>query len=178
MMLSIAESLPKWLYTLLGLFSAFHMAWATVLLVLSRRGYVPREGSRFGEVFDSFRSGIERFRSTRTLAIAFLVAPLPWLWESTVLTLLARAFDFELTLGKAFSVLIAFNLAMVVPSPGAIGAFEAGGATALVYFGMDQSKALVYMFVYHFSLLLPAVAAGAGVIATEGERLFRKNTET
>jgi uncharacterized membrane protein YbhN (UPF0104 family) len=129
-------------------------------------------------VFLSFRSGIQRFRSVRTLAIALLVSPLSWLWESFVLTLLARAFDFELTPGMAFSVLIAFNLAMVVPSPGAIGAFEAGGAAALVFFGMDQSKALVYMFVYHFTQLVPGVAAGAAVIATEGEQLFRKNTET
>ena len=178
MVLSVAETLPKWLYTALGLFSAFHATWATVLLVLSRRGYVPREGSRFGEVIESFRSGIQAFRSVRTLAIAFLVSPLSWVWETIVLSLLGRAFDFELTLGMAFSLLIAFNLAMVVPSLGAIGTFEAGGAAALVFFGMDQSKALAFMFVYHFTQLLPGVVGGAAVIVAEGERLFRKKTET
>jgi len=177
-LLSLVETLPKWLYTALGIFSAFHVTWATALLILSRRGYVPREGSRFGEVFLSFRASLQRFRSVRTLVIAFLVSPLSWLWESFVLTLLARAFDFDLTPGMAFSVLIAFNLATVVPSPGAIGAYEAGGAAALVFFGMDQSKALAFMFVYHFAQLVPGVAAGAAVIATEGERLFGKNTET
>lgn len=175
--LSIAETLPKWLYTALGLFSAFHIAWATVLTVLSRRGYVPRKGSRFGEVFDSFLVGIQAFRSPRTVAIAFLVSPLSWFWETIVLWLLGRAFDFPLTLGKSFGVLIAFNLAMVVPSLGAIGTFEAGGAAALVFFGMDHSKALAYMFVYHFTQLLPGVAAGAAVIVAEGGQLFRKSTE-
>lgn len=175
--LSITETLPKWLYTALGLFSAFHLAWATILTVLSRRGYVPRQGSRFGEVFDSFRVGVQAFRSGRTVAIAFLVSPLSWFWETIVLSLLGRAFDFPLTLGNAFSVLIAFNLAMVVPSLAAIGTFEAGGAAALVYFGMDQSKALAYMFVYHFTQLLPGVAVGAAVIVTEGGHLFRKSTD-
>jgi uncharacterized membrane protein YbhN (UPF0104 family) len=176
MALSIAETLPKWLYTALGLFSAFHIAWATVLTVLSRRGYVPRKGSRFGDLFDSFRVGVQAFRSVRTLAIAFLISPLSWLWETIVLSLLGRAFDFPMTLGKTFSVLIAFNLATVVPSLGAIGTFEAGGAAALVFFGMDQSKALAYMFVYHFTQLLPGVAVGAAVIVAEGGRLFRKST--
>jgi glycosyltransferase 2 family protein len=177
LVLSIVETLPRWLYTALGLFSAFHIAWASVLTALSRRGYVPRPGSRFGEVFDSFRVGVQAFRSVRTLAIAFLVSPLSWFWECIVLSLLGRAFDFDLTLGKAFGVLIAFNLAMVVPSLGAIGTFEAGGAAALVYFGMDQSQALAYMFVYHFTQLIPGVAAGAAVIVGEGGHLFRKSTE-
>jgi uncharacterized protein (TIRG00374 family) len=171
---SLTGALPRWLFSALGLFAAFHVTWATVLAILSRRGYVPREGSRFGEVLRSFRSGVRAFRTKRTLAIALLVSPLPWLWETTVLTLLGRAFEMKLTMGMAFSVLIAFNIAMAVPSLGSIGTFEAGGTAALVFFGIDQSKALAFMFIYHFTQLLPGVAAGVGILVAEGERLFEK----
>lgn len=175
---SLAGTLPRWLYAALGVVAALHLTWAAALVILARRGYVPREGSRFGELYASFHSGIQAFRSKRTLAIAFLVAPLPWLWESIVLALLGRAFDIQLSLGMAFSVLIGLNLAMVVPSLGAIGTFEAGGTTALVLLGTDQSRALAFVFVYHFTQLLPGVAAGIAILVAEGERLFQRGTET
>ena len=72
----------------------------------------------------------------------------------------------------AFSVLIGFNVAMVVPSPGAVGTVEAGGTAALVFFGVDQSRALAFMFVYHFTQLLPGIASGVAILVAEGERLF------
>lgn len=170
---SLTGSLPRWLYVVLGSFSALLVAWALAMAVMSRRRYTPREGSRLGALYGAFRSGVEAFRSWRTLLIALSIAPLPWLWESIVLVLLGRAFGFELSLGKAFSVLIGFNIAMVVPSPGAVGTVEAGGTAALVVFGVDQSKALAYMFVYHFSYLVPGVAAGVTALVIAWERLFR-----
>jgi hypothetical protein len=37
---------------------------------------------------------------------------------------------------------------------------------------VDQSRALAFMFVYHFAQLLPGVAAGVGVLVAQGERLL------
>lgn len=170
--LTLTTSLPHWLFLALGLFSALLVTWATAMAVISKLRYTPPEGSRLGAMYGSFRAGVDAFRSKRTLLIALCVAPLPWLWESIVLALMSRAFGIDLTLGKAFSVLIGFNVAMVVPSPGAIGTVEAGGTAALVFFGVNQSKALAYMFIYHFTQLLPGVAAGVAIIVAEGERFF------
>src|SRR6185436_3216465 len=98
----------------------------------SRRQYVPAKGSRLGAMYVAFRAGVVAFRSKRTLLIALGIAPLPWLWETWVLVMLGRAFEIDLSFGTAFSVLIGFNIAMVVPSPGSIGPIEAGGTAALV----------------------------------------------
>lgn len=172
LVLSVTSDLPRWLFTALGIFSALLVTWAVGMTVLSGLRYTPKEGSRFGEVYRSLRTGIAPFKSKRTLLIAFAVAPLPWLWESIVLALVGPAFDIHLTLGMAFSVLIGFNIAMVVPSPGAIGTLETGGTAALVFFGVDQSKAFAYILVYHLTQLLPGVATGVAIIVAEGERFF------
>ncbi len=174
--LALLGPVPSWLYKALGLFALALGSWATLMVVLARRGYVPKPGSRLGEAFASFRTGIEAFSSWRTLVLALGVAPLPWLWEAMAIRIAAHGFGIELTLAMAFSVLIGFNVAMVVPSPGSIGSIETGGTAALVYFGVDQSKALGFMFVYHFSQLLPGIALGAAILVAQGEKLFGKHS--
>jgi uncharacterized membrane protein YbhN (UPF0104 family) len=170
--LALTSDLPRWLFTALGLFALLLGAWGTLMFVLARRGYEPKEGSRFGSVYRSFRAGITTFRSRRMLVLALAVAPLPWLWEALAIEMSAHAFGIDLTFAQAFSVLIGFNIAMVVPSPGAVGSVETGGTAALVFFGVDQSKALAFIFVYHFCQLLPGLATGAAVLVAEGEKLF------
>jgi glycosyltransferase 2 family protein len=172
----IFSHVPTWLFTALGIFGALLGSWALLMFWLGRRGYVPKPGSRFGEAYRSFQIGIKAFKSKRTFLIALAVAPLPWLWEAAVITLAGRAFGMPLTLAMGFSVLIGFNIAMVVPSPGAIGTVEAGGTAALIFFGFDHSKALAFMFVYHFSQLLPGIATGAAILVAEREKLFGKKT--
>src|SRR5262249_45009968 len=168
---------PSWLYKALGLFLGLLTVWAGLMVVLTRRGYAPRPGTRFGVLFAAMQTGIRSFRSRRTWVIAFLVAPLPWLWETCVLALSARAFGIDITLVQAFSVMIGFNLAMVVPSPGSVGTIEAGGTAALVFAGVDQSRALAFMFVYHFTQLLPGIMTGVALLVAEGEKLFGSTSE-
>jgi uncharacterized membrane protein YbhN (UPF0104 family) len=170
--LAATGTVPGWLWKALGLFALLLGSWAGMMIFLSRRGYVPKEGSKFGAAYLSFRTGVESFRSKRMLALALVVAPLPWLWESFAIRTTGQAFGIDLTLAMAFSVLIGFNVAMVVPSPGAVGSVETGGTAALVYFGVDQSKALAFMFVYHFTQLLPGIGTGVAILVAEGEKLF------
>jgi uncharacterized protein (TIRG00374 family) len=171
-LLALTGTAPSWLYKALGLFALLLASWATMMVILSRRGYTPKPASRFSSVYLAFRAGVEQFRSPRMLVLALVIAPLPWLWESIAIRAAAHAFGIDLTLVKAFSVLIGFNVAMVVPSPGAVGTVEAGGTAALLALGVDQSKALAFMFVYHITQLLPGIAAGAAILIAEGEKLF------
>jgi uncharacterized membrane protein YbhN (UPF0104 family) len=158
---------PRWLYKALGLFGAVLVVWAVLMVVLVRAA----PAGRFARVWESLRAGVSAFRSRRTWLIALLIAPLPWLWEAFILTQASRGFGIELSLVQAFSVMIAFNLATIVPSPGAVGTVEVGGTAALLFFGVDQSRALAFMFVYHFSQLLPGIAGGAAVLVAQGEKL-------
>jgi uncharacterized membrane protein YbhN (UPF0104 family) len=73
----------------------------------------------------------------------------------------------------AFSVLMGFNLAMIVPTPGAVGTVEAGGTAALAFFGFDQSKALAFMIVYHFTQLIPVLIAGVAILVAERGAFLR-----
>jgi uncharacterized membrane protein YbhN (UPF0104 family) len=172
LVLAVVSHPPSWLYKALGLFGGLLIGWGTAMVLLTRGGWQPREESTLGRVFGALRRGVEAFRQPRIWATALLVAPLPWLWEAFALTVVGRGFGCELTLVQAFSVMIAFNLSTIVPSPGAIGTVEAGGTAALLFFGFEQNKALAFMFVYHFSQLLPGMAGGVAVLVAQGERLF------
>ncbi len=163
---------PAWLYKALAIFVSVLLVWAGVIIWLTRNNYQPRRDSRWANIYSALCKGLHVFQSRRIWLIAVLLAPLPWIWESIVLTQAAKAFGIELDFLMAFSVMIGFNLAMVVPSPGAIGSIEAGGTAALTFFGVDQSKALAFMFVYHLSQLLPGIAAGAAILVWEKQFLF------
>jgi uncharacterized protein (TIRG00374 family) len=175
LILALLSHPPSWMYKALALFGGLLGAWGIAMFVLARRGYRPKPNTKVGNLYALLAKGIEAFRSPRTWFIAFFIAPLPWLWEAFILTQGAQAFGIDLSLMMAFSVMIGFNLATVVPSPGAIGTVEAGGTAALAFFGVDHSKALAFMFVYHFAQLLPGIAGGATVLFAEGERLFGRN---
>jgi uncharacterized membrane protein YbhN (UPF0104 family) len=158
---------PAWLYQALGVFGAVLVVWAALMVVLARVS----PGGRFAHIWEALRAGIGAFRTRRTWLVALVIAPLPWLWEAFILTWAGSGFGIELSLVQAFSVMIAFNLATIVPSPGAVGTVEVGGTAALLFFGVDQSRALAFMFVYHFSQLLPGIAGGAAVLVAQGEKL-------
>ena len=174
LVLAALGDVPSWVWKAVALFGSLLVSWALVMVVLTRRGWAPSPGSRFAAVYASFRSGVEAFGTRRTLAIAFGLAPLPWLWEAFFIHLVTPAFGIHVDFTRAFCVLVGFNMAMVVPSPGAIGTEEAGGVKAFAFFGVDASHALAFMIVYHLAQMLPGVTAGVAILAAEGESLFWK----
>jgi uncharacterized protein (TIRG00374 family) len=170
-LLAIFGEVPRWILLTMAFFGGLLVAWAGAMVLLTRHGWAPKTGSRLGAVYASFRGGIEAFRARRTWMIALLIAPIPWLWEALAIFVTTRAFGIVVSPTQAFCVLVAFNLAMFVPSPGGVGAVEAGGTTVLVLFGADHAKALAYMFVYHFAQLVPAIATGAIILIAESQHL-------
>jgi uncharacterized protein (TIRG00374 family) len=172
--LCIVTTPPSWLYKALGVFCAVLSVWAGIMVAITRRGWQPKKESRLARIWGSLTIGIDAFRKKRTWLIAFFISPLPWLWETFIIALTTRAFGIEISGVQAFSVLIAFNLAMVVPSPGSVGTVEAGGVAALVFFGIDQSRALAFQLVYHLCQLLPGIITGMALLVVEGDKLFGK----
>jgi uncharacterized protein (TIRG00374 family) len=172
LVLCLVSPPPAWLYKALGIFGSVLLTWALVMVFLTRRGFRSVGETRFGRVWAALKTGIKVFRSPRIWAIAFFLGPLPWLWESLAISVAARAFGIDINCLMAFSVLIGFNLAMVVPSPGALGSVEAGGTAALLLFGVDQSKAMAFMVIYHLTQLLPGVIGAVALLTVERERLF------
>jgi uncharacterized protein (TIRG00374 family) len=191
LVLAALGGVPSWVWKAVAVFGALLVSWAAVMAVLTRR-YAPRAvhdasagsadsaskppGSRLSSVLGAFRDGVQAFATRRTLAIAFTLAPLPWIWEAAVIRLVTPAFGIDVDYARAFCVLVGFNLATVIPSPGAIGTEEAGGVKALAFFGADPSRALAFMIVYHLGQMIPGIMAGVALLAAEGEVLFGKRS--
>jgi uncharacterized protein (TIRG00374 family) len=165
-------AVPRWILATMALFGGVLAAWAVAMVLLTRWGRRPKPGSRLAPVVASFRGGVGAFRARRTWGIALFIAPLPWLWEAVAIFVTARAFGIALSPAAAFCVLVVFNLAMFVPSPGGVGAVEAGGTAALVLFGADHGRALAYMLVYHLAQLLPSILTGIAILVAEDEHLL------
>jgi uncharacterized protein (TIRG00374 family) len=163
---------PSWLYQALGTFGGLLLVTGAIMLLLGRRASGVERHGRLARFYGALQTGIGTFRSARTWRIALLLAPLPWLWESLVIFWAARVFGIGIPWLAAFSVLVGLNLATLVPSPGAIGAIEAGGTAALVFCGVDQSQALAFMCIYHFTQLLPGVLAGAVCVLLQKGRIL------
>lgn len=122
---------------------------------------------------NDLRDGLGMHRWTNLLLAALFVAPLPWLWETLLISVASRAVGLSLTAAESFAVLSAFNLATVIPSPGNAGSLESGGTLALLQFQVHQSTALAFMLLYHLTQVVPSVAAGAWVLISERRTLVR-----
>jgi glycosyltransferase 2 family protein len=176
--LAVTGDLPRWIFTVLAAFGGVLALAAAGLLVLVTVGRGLKPGSRFANAYRGFRDGARAFLSYRSLLIAWTIAPLPWLWESLVLRWAGHAFDIDLTVAQAFSVLVGLNLGTFVPSPGALGSMETAGTAALVLCGAARPSALAFMFVYHLTQLAPALAAGVAILIAQGELLFGRASST
>jgi hypothetical protein len=186
--LALTGELPRWIYTVLAVFLGLLVALASALLGIAHFGRRTRHAgsgaapagqvARLGVVARSFCEGAKNFFALRTLFIAFVIAPLPWLWESVFIRVAARSFDIHLSAAQAFSVLIGLNVGMLVPSPGALGAVEAGGTAALVLCGAGHAAAAAFTVVYHLTQLLPGLAAGVAILVAEHRIFLRRRIPT
>jgi uncharacterized membrane protein YbhN (UPF0104 family) len=165
---------PAWLFRALALLSGCVLLAAFVLALMgSRFGRTTAAGTAWGpEWLRNLRDGFAVQQWKRLAWLETLIAPLPWLWETGMIWLAVKSIGFSLTPMQAFAVLTAFNLAMVVPSPANIGAFESGGTMALIQFQVPNAAALAFIFLYHLTQVIPSMAAGALVLILEGETLF------
>jgi uncharacterized membrane protein YbhN (UPF0104 family) len=168
------EGPPRWLVQTLGLFAALVPAVVLVLAAMgSRRWRVDASGSPRGPLWlTNLRDGFAASHWRRLLVVETVLAPLPWLWETTVIVVASQALDLGLTPMQAFAALTAWNLGTIIPSPGNAGTFEATGTLALGALGVAPQKALAFVFLYHLTQVVPGMMAAAALLVAEGEKLF------
>ena len=163
----LVDTPPSWLFRALALLLAVLVAGSVVLALMGSR--LGRDGERRAPAWlTNLRDGFAAQHWKRLLALETLVSPLPWLWETLLIAVAARSLGISLTAMQAFAVLTAFNLATVVPTPGNMGSFEAGGAMALAHFGVARPAAMAFMVLYHLTQVLPGVALGALIFGRHG----------
>ncbi|HEX7601113.1 MAG TPA: lysylphosphatidylglycerol synthase transmembrane domain-containing protein [Polyangiaceae bacterium] len=106
----------------------------------------------------------------RAAFAALVLGALPWLWETSSLTVVSRIAGMPLSPGGAFALLTAFNMVTIVPVPGNAGLHEAASSFVLVSFGVPLERALAFATAYHASQLLPTLVGGAIGLARRGAK--------
>jgi uncharacterized protein (TIRG00374 family) len=116
---------------------------------------------RIEQLADNLAHGLAALRRPRLMVAALVWTALGWLALALSTWLVMIGFHLHLPFGAALLVVIATNLAMVLPSsPSAVGVFEAAALVALRAYGISASEGLSCVLVIHMVNFLPYIAAG------------------
>jgi uncharacterized protein (TIRG00374 family) len=120
-------------------------------------------------------SGLAGLRVPRVAAPGLGATLVSWVLLVLSAWLLMEGADLGLGLDAAVLVVVATNLALVVPSsPAAVGVYEAAVLVALAAYGIDGSQALSYALVLHALNFLPFLVVG-WVVLHRHARLVRRS---
>jgi uncharacterized protein (TIRG00374 family) len=128
--------------------------------VLSR---VPRvSADTAGRWSASVVHGVVSLRDRRVALPTAVLTAVSWLLLAVSGWALLLAFHLRLGLVAGLLVVVAANLALLVPaSPAGVGVFEAAAVSVLVGYSVDRSAALSYAVALHGLNLFPYVLVGA-----------------
>lgn len=127
---------------------------------------------RTGHAAANLVHGLAAFRDPRLAVPGFLLSAASWLVLGLSYWLLLIGFHLGLGFGAGLLVVIATNLAMILPSsPGAVGVFEAATQLALRAWGVGDSEALSYAVVLHVVNFVPYIVVGYAVLHRHAWRL-------
>jgi uncharacterized membrane protein YbhN (UPF0104 family) len=122
------------------------------------------EEGRLGRAALNLTYGLAAIKRPRVALAALAWTTLSWLALALSTWFVLVGFDLGLSPLAGLLVIIAINLAMIVPSSAAaVGVFEAATVVALSAFGVSRSTALSAALVLHLLNLVPYLVAG-GVI--------------
>jgi uncharacterized membrane protein YbhN (UPF0104 family) len=95
-----------------------------------------------------------------------------WVLEMGVVSFTLWAFGIHVPFGVSLLVLMAVNLALVVPfaPPANLGTLELGATLALMEGGVPKGQALAFALVYH---VLQVIPIGVGGLVLAGRSLLR-----
>jgi uncharacterized protein (TIRG00374 family) len=129
-------------------------------------GVGPEDVERMATEFADGLGALHRGRIAVPALVLSVVAVLVITFSGWLVTF---AFSLHVGFGAALLVMVATNLAMVIPSsPAAIGVFEAATLVALAPYGVERSQGLLYAVVLHALNSLPFIAIGALLVPRYG----------
>jgi uncharacterized protein (TIRG00374 family) len=118
-------------------------------------------GERTDSAAANLVQGFSFLRRPGSAAAAVVLTFVSWLLIAVSLWLCLIGFDFGVGFEAGLLVVVATNLAMILPSgPAAVGVFEAATLVALSVFDVDRSSALSYAIVAHALNVLPFIVVG------------------
>jgi uncharacterized protein (TIRG00374 family) len=176
LLFAIAAALPHadWLPSALVLgavmFSAIAVVFVTFSLygegparfVLRPLGLLPAMSRERRELAAlNLVRGFAVFRRPSIAIPAFALTLVSWLLIAVAFWICMAGFDLGVGLTAAIFVVVAVNLALILPSgPAGIGVFEAATLVALLPYDIDRATALSYALVLHALNSLPFIVFG------------------
>jgi uncharacterized protein (TIRG00374 family) len=121
-------------------------------------------GARLEQVGESLGQGLAALRRPTLVLGALAWTSLGWMALALSSWFVLRGFHIRLSIVAALLVVIATNLAQILPSsPSAVGVFEASALVALRVYHVPDSRALSCALVLHVLSLIPFLVVGAFV---------------
>ncbi len=128
---------------------------------------------------ENLARGLVGLRRPRLAAAAFGLTVLSWLVIGVSWWLLMQGFGLELSPLASLLVVVASNLALILPSsPAGLGVFEAAVVLALGAYDVSKPTALSYALVLHVVNFLPFVVVGAIVLQRHMAAVRRRGVAT
>lgn len=125
-----------------------------------------------GRVVNKFSDGLGALRTPRQFGEVFFWAVLHWLAQPFAFWIGFRAFGIPAPFAAALIVQFAIVVAVALPSvPGYVGLYELGAATALLLFGVENSRAVAWAVTLHVVTLVPITVVGLFYLNRVGLRM-------
>jgi uncharacterized protein (TIRG00374 family) len=119
------------------------------------------DGDRIEHIGDRIGQGLAAVRQPRLVASALALTTIGWLALALSAWFVMRGFHLGLPFAAALLVVVATNVAQILPSsPAAVGVFEAATLVALRAYHVSDSRALSYALVLHALNFFPYIVAG------------------
>jgi uncharacterized membrane protein YbhN (UPF0104 family) len=113
------------------------------------------------EQLTSLGTGLQSFRSRRSLAIVSVSSIAAWLTESIVYYACGRALGIDLNPAVYLLIVVAATVAVSLPfTQAGVGVFEVAITGLMVAFGVDKSQAAAFAIVAHVMEALPYFVTG------------------
>lgn len=120
------------------------------------------------EFFIKLQEGLAPLHNRKVFIIGFCASLASWFMQLGMIHFTQLAFDVHLPFWSALLVLVAVNLAIIVPStPAHIGTFELACVLSYTFLGVDKDVGLLIGATYHLAQVIPVTVIGAAILLAE-----------
>lgn len=166
--LILFTNVPKWMHYGLTVTLIVTVVGYTVAIIYSTRDIEHK-------FLKKFQEGIRPLLHWNIFLEGSLMSLLSWFVQLGMIYMTQVAFGVSLPFWSALLVLIAVNLAIIVPSaPAQLGTFELACVLAYTSMGLDKGTALLIGATYHLMQIIPITITGGLFIMVNQLRFARR----
>ncbi len=169
--LFLTGHVPRWMLYGLGM-TLFAVAGIYGMSVIYARSRMRRK------FFIKLQEGLSPLHDRRVFVVGICASLASWLMQLAMIHMTQLAFGVHLPFWGTLLVLVAVNLAIIVPgAPAHVGTFELACILAYTFLGVDKNVGLLIGATYHLVQVLPVTVIGAILLLVENIKPWRVAAE-